>query len=170
MAAVQTDGGQRVVFRTARVGLRPTGGQARRLYGLLRSGGDVWAALIELNRERLRRGAAPIVNYQALCRELAGCDLGELDTTGARSVLRRYSDAWFESNRRKQRGEKACYPRRKRALMALRWYHGTFTIDADAGRVRIRTARGAAPLTVRLTHLPPYPIEQVRSVTLLSAR
>lgn len=168
MAAVQTDGGQRVVFRTARVGLRPTGGQARRLYGLLRSGGDVWAALIELNRERLRRGAAPIVNYQALCRELAGCDLGELDTTGARSVLRRYSDAWFESNRRKQRGEKACYPRRKRALMALRWYHGTFTIDADAGRVRIRTARGAAPLTVRLTHLPPYPIEQVRSVTLLA--
>jgi IS605 OrfB family transposase len=160
--------GTRVVFRTARVGLRPTRGQARRLYGLLRAGGDVWAALIELNRERARGGAAPVVNYQALCRELAGADLGELDMVAARSVLRRYTDAWFEANRRKRRGEKACYPRRKRALMPLRWYHATFGIDAAARRVRIRTARGCPPLVVRLTHLPPYPVEQVRAVTLVA--
>ena len=94
-----------------------------------------------MNRERLRREAAPIASYTALCRELAGADLGELDTTGARSVARRYSAGWFESNRRKRRGEKACYPRRKRRLFPVRWYHGTFRIEGR--RVRIPTARGS---------------------------
>ncbi|MBO0881681.1 MAG: hypothetical protein J2P17_15335, partial [Mycobacterium sp.] len=35
--------------------------------------------------------------YQELCRELSAAGpgtFGELDATGARSVLRRYSDAW----------------------------------------------------------------------------
>jgi hypothetical protein len=62
--------------------------------------GDVWAALIELNRERLRRGGPPLAAYTALCREIAGADLGELDMTGARSLLRRYSAAWIESTRK----------------------------------------------------------------------
>jgi putative transposase len=57
------------------------------------------------------------VNYQALCRELTGADLGELSAAAARSVLRRYSDGWFATNRRRKQGEKARYPRRKRALM-----------------------------------------------------
>jgi IS605 OrfB family transposase len=136
------------------------------LYGLLLAAGDVWAALIELNLERLRRGATPIAGYTALCRELAGADLGELDMTGARSVLRRYTAGWFESNRRKRRGEKACYPRRKRRLFPVRWYHGTFAVHGS--RVRIPTGRGCPPLWVRLGRDLPYPIEQVRAITLVA--
>jgi IS605 OrfB family transposase len=155
------------VYRTARVGLRVTSGQRRRLLGLLIAAGDVWAALIDMNRERLRRQVAPIVGYAALCRELAGCeDLGELDMAGARSVLRRYTAGWFESNRRKKRGEQACYPRRKRRLFPVRWYHGTF--DIEDGRVRIPTARGCPPLQVRLARDVAYPLERVRSVTLVA--
>ena len=107
------------VYRTARVGLRLTLGQRRRLYGLLVAAGDVWAALIDTNRERLRRQAPPIASYTALCRELAGCaDLGELDMTGARSVLRRYTAGWFESNlnltpaQRRQSGRPSIHPGR----------------------------------------------------------
>lgn len=47
----------------------------------------------------------------------------------------------------------------------MRWYHGTFTVNGH--RVRIPTARGSAPLWVRLAREVPYPIDQVRSVTLL---
>ena len=60
----------RLVHRTARVRLRVTRHQADRCFGLLRSAGDLWAWLLDTNRERLVQGAAPIVGYQALCREL----------------------------------------------------------------------------------------------------
>ncbi|MFG1658192.1 hypothetical protein ACGFIY_16860 [Micromonospora chersina] len=39
----------RVVHRTARVALRVTSGQRRRCFGLLRSAGDVWACVLEVN-------------------------------------------------------------------------------------------------------------------------
>jgi hypothetical protein len=84
---------------------------------LLRSGGDLWAAVLELNALRLRRGDAPIVSYQALCRELAragpGC-AGQLSTTGARSILRRYSDRWFcAAGRRRDGDARARFPRHR---------------------------------------------------------
>jgi hypothetical protein len=85
----------RVVHRTARIGVRVTAAQRRRCFGLLRSAGDVWACVLEANWWRRRRGAPPLVGYQELCRELAAAGpgtFGELDTTGARSVLRRYSE------------------------------------------------------------------------------
>ncbi|MFG2106975.1 hypothetical protein [Micromonospora chersina] len=88
----------RVVHRTARVALRVTSGQRRRCFGLLRSAGDVWACVLEVNGWRRRRRDAPLVGYQELCRELSASGpgtFGELDSTGARSVLRRFSDAWF---------------------------------------------------------------------------
>jgi len=155
-----------VQYRTARVVLRVTGGQRRRCFGLLRSGGDVWAALIELNRQRLRRGAAPVANYQALCREVAGVAVGELSVTALRSVLRRYADAFFETARRKRAGTAARYPRRRRALFPLRWYTGTFVIAGN--RVKLSVAKGAPELWVRLSRPLPYPTEAVRSVTLLA--
>ena len=74
-----------MVHRTARVGLRVTQGQRRRLVGLLVSAGDVWAAVLELNGWRRARQDRPLVSYQELCRELAasgpGC-FGELDSHG----------------------------------------------------------------------------------------
>jgi hypothetical protein len=47
--------------------------------------------VLELNRWRRIRQDAPLAGYQELCRELAAAGpgtFGELDTTGARSVLR----------------------------------------------------------------------------------
>jgi IS605 OrfB family transposase len=162
-------GSPQVVCRTARVGLRVTRAQRRRLLALLVSAGDVWAAALELNAWRRARQDRPLVSYQALCRELAasgpGC-FGELDTAGARSVLRRYSDAWFATAKRRRGGDRrARFPRRRRALMPVRWYHGRFTLAGR--RLRIPVACGHPALWVRLDRHLPYPPEQVRSVTLL---
>jgi IS605 OrfB family transposase len=129
----------------------------------------VWACVLELNAWRRARQDRPLVSYQELCRELARAGpgtFGDLDTKGARSVLRRYSDAWFAAAKRRREGDRrARFPRRRRALMPLRWYHGTFTLTGR--RLRIPVARGRPPLWVRLDRDLPYPPEQVRSVTLL---
>ena len=158
----------RVVHRTARCGLRATRAQRNRLFGLLRSAGDVWCAVLELNRWRRHRQDAALAGYQELCRQLAASGpgtFGELDSTGARSVLRRYCDAWFTASKRRRTGDaRARFPRRKRGLVPIRWYAGTFTLN---GRVLgIPVARGRAPLLVRLDRDLPYPAGQVRSVTL----
>ena len=65
-----------MVHRTARAGLRVTRRQRRRLLGLLASGGDVWACVLELNTWRRARQDGPLVSYQALCRELAAAGAG----------------------------------------------------------------------------------------------
>jgi transposase len=154
-----------LVHRTARVRLRVTRGQARRCYGLLRAGGDVWAALIDVNRERFRGGARPIANFQEWCREMTGAPLGELARVCAEGIAKRYCDAFIETARRRRRGERARYPRRKRALFPMRFRTGAFALDGR--RVRLAVARGTPPLWVRLARDVPYPGEQVRSVTLL---
>ncbi|MEH1057372.1 transposase [Micromonospora sp. CPCC 206171] len=160
---------ERVVHRTARVAVRVTPGQRRRCFGLLRSAGDVWACVVEVNAWRRRRWDTPLAGYQQLCRELAASGPGtfaELNSVGARSVLRRFSDAWFAAAKRRKDGDlSARFPRRRRGLVPVRWYHGTFTLDGR--RLRIPTARGTAPLWVRLAREVPYPAEQIRSITLL---
>jgi hypothetical protein len=119
---------------------------------------------------RRRRGDAPVVSYQALCRELSkagpGC-AGELSVTGARSILRRYSDAWFSANAARRSGDScARYPRRRRSLMPSRYYAGTFAL-VDR-RLILSTARGRTPLALRLCRPVPYAPDMVRSVTLLN--
>ncbi|MCO6004177.1 transposase [Actinoallomurus purpureus] len=159
-----------VVLRTARVGLRVTAAQRERCFGLLASAGDVWACVLDMNRWQRHRGLRPLASYQELCRELSAAGpgtFGELDTTGARSVLRRYSDAWFAAAKRRAGGDSlARFPRRKRGLVPVRYYHGTFVLDGQ--RLRLPVGRGCAPLWVRLDRELPYPVEQVRSVTLLN--
>jgi IS605 OrfB family transposase len=158
----------RLVHRTATIRLRLTRRQAARCYGLLRSAGDVWAWLLDSNRQRHQQGEPTISNYQALCRELTRTGpFGELSTAGARSVLKRYSDAWFQAaNRRKAGQQDAGFPRRKRALVPVRFYHGTFLLDGN--RVRLPVAKGQPELWVRLARPIPHPPEQVRAVTLLA--
>src|SRR6266511_4399667 len=158
----------RLVHRTAHIRLRGTRWQARRCYGLLRSAGDVWAWLLDTNRQRHQQGDRPVTGYQALCRQLTQTGrFGELSVTGARSVLQRYSDAWFQAaNRRKAGQQDAGFPRRKRALVPVRFYSGTFLLDGH--RVRLPVARGQPALWVRLARPLPYPSEQVRAVTLLA--
>jgi IS605 OrfB family transposase len=158
----------RLVHRTTHIRLRLTRRQIRRCYGLLRAAGDVWAWLLDTNRQRHQQGEPPVAGYQALCRELAESDgFGELSTVGARSVLKRYSEAWFHAaTRRKADRQHAGFPRRKRALVPIRCYHGTFTIQGQ--RVRLPVARDRPALWVRLARPLPYPLEQVRAVTLLA--
>ncbi|MFE9960467.1 RNA-guided endonuclease InsQ/TnpB family protein [Micromonospora sp. NPDC005299] len=150
--------------------LRLTPGQRRRCFGLLRSASDLWACVLEINAWRRRRHGAPLAGYQELCRELAASGpgtFGDLDTAGARSVLRRFSDAWFAAAKRRRNGDlSARFPRRRRALTPVRWYHGTFNIDGR--RVRIPATKGKPPLYLRLAREVPYPPEHVRSVTLLN--
>jgi len=150
------------------VRVRLTRRQAHRCYGLLRSGGDVWAWLLDTNRARWQQGEPAISNYQALCRGLTRMGtFGELSMVGARSVLRRYADAWFQAAKRRKAGQQdAEFPRRKRALVPVRFYHGTFLLDGN--RVRLPVAKGQPDLWVRLARPLPYPPEQVRAVTLLA--
>jgi transposase len=159
----------KVVHRTARAGLRLTRGQRRRLLGLLVAAGDVWACVLELSAWRRARQDRPLASYPELCRLLAASGpgtFGELDSTGARSVLRRYADAWQSAAKRRHEGDlTARFPRRRRRMMPVRWYHGTFRLD---GRVlHLPVARGCPPLRVRLDRSLPYLAGQVRSVTLL---
>jgi IS605 OrfB family transposase len=162
-------GAPRVVYRTARAGLRVTAGQRRRLMGLLVSAGDVWCCVLEINAWRRTRQDRSLAGYQELCRELAASGpgtFGELDNTGARSVLRRYSDAWFSAAKRRAGGDRSArFPRRRRRLVPVRWYAGTFQLTGR--RLKIPAARGCPPLQVRLDRNLPYPAGQVRSVTLL---
>jgi IS605 OrfB family transposase len=156
-----------VLHRTARICLRTTPAQANRCYRLLRAAGDVWAWLLDSNRQRRHQGDPAVVSYQALCRQLTSSrGFGELSMVGARSVLQRYSDAWFEAARRHNRGERAGFPRRKRFLIPIRFYHGTFRLDGDR-RIRLPVAKGHPELWVRLARPLPYPPDQIRSVTLL---
>jgi hypothetical protein len=136
-------GSPHLVHRTATVGLRSTRAQANRCYGLLRSAGDVWAWLLDTNRQRQRRGETAISNYQG------------------------YADAWFQAANRRKAGQKdAGFPRRKRALVPVRCYQGTFKIDGQ--RVRLPVASGQPALWVRLARALPYPPEQIRAVILLA--
>ena len=110
------------------------------------------------------------MTYQALCRELAaagpGC-FGELSTTGARSILRRYSDAWMSAAKRRRQGDPSVrFPRRKKGFVPSRYYAGTFSLNDRS--LTISVARGAAPLVLRLTRVVPYAPSTVRSVTLLA--
>jgi len=157
----------RLVHRTAHIRLRLTRRQATRCYGLLRSAGDVWAWLLDTNRLRRQQGERPGIGYQALCRELTRMgSFGELSVAGARSVLKRYSGAWFQAAKRRNQQQDAGFPRRKRGLVPVRFYNGTFRLQGD--RVRLPVARGQPELWVRLARPLPYPAEQVRAVTLLA--
>jgi putative transposase len=158
----------RLVHRTAHLRLRLTRRQACRCYRLLRSAGDVWAWLLDSNRRHHQQGEPAISNYQALCRQLTGQGpFGELSVTGARSVLQRYNDACFQAAKRRKAGQQdAGFPRRKRALVPVRFYQGTFLLEGS--RVRLPVARGRPELWVRLARPLPYPPAQVRAVTLLA--
>jgi IS605 OrfB family transposase len=163
---VQGPVSRRLVHRTACIRLRVTKGQAERCYKQLRSAGDLWAWLLDTNRQRFRRGDPLIVGYQALCHELAHQGIfGELSVVGARSVLRRYSGAWFQAAKRRRNGQPAGFPRRKRSLVPVRFHGGTFLIEGRS--VRLPVAKGHPELWIRLARPIPYPIAQVRAVSLL---
>ena len=153
-------------MRTARVALRVTPAQRRRCHGLLFAAGDVWAGLIEFNRARFALGGPPVFGFAALCRELTGADLGPLARICAEDVAKRYSTACFETARRKQGGGRARYPRRKRAMVPVRFRWSAFTLDGR--RLRLAVAKGQPELWVRLSRDIPYDPTSVRAITLVA--
>ena len=104
--------------------------------------------LLQVNRWRRKGGAPALVAYQELCRELAAAGpgvFGELSSVGARSVLRRYSDAWFAAAARAKAGAtRPGFPRRRRGLLPVRFYAGTFELQGR--RLRLSVAAGRPPL------------------------
>src|SRR5437870_11679061 len=156
----------RKVHRTARIALRTTPAQRRRCYGLLRSAGDVWAWVIDRNRGLREQRRPQVANFSALCRELTGTTFGDLSRHCAEAVLKNYSIAFFEAARRHKDGIRAGFPRRKRGLVPVRFRKGSFAIDGS--RIRLGVARGAPELWVRLGRAVPYPVESLRSVTLVA--
>src|SRR5258708_33692711 len=116
-----------VVYRTAGAGLRLTKAGRRRLLALLVAAGDVWACVLELNAWGRARQDRPLASYPELCRKLAASGpgtFGELDSTGARSVLRRYPDAWVRAAKRRRDGDGAPpSPRPPRRLGPVPCYH-----------------------------------------------
>jgi hypothetical protein len=102
----------------------------------------------------------PVVTYQDLCRELTragpGC-AGALSTVGARSILRRFSDAWFCAAARRRDGDgRAHFPRRRRSLRPSRYYAGTLSLEGR--RLTLPVARG------RSAPDPPHPPLPLRRV------
>jgi IS605 OrfB family transposase len=156
----------REVHRTVRIALRTTPAQRRRCYGLLRSAGDVWAWVIDCNRALREWHCPQVASFQALCRGLTGTSFGELSRHCAEAVLKNYSIAFFEAARRQKAGVRAGFPRRKRGLVPVRFRWGCFSLDGS--RVRLGVARGAPELWVRLGRAVPYPVESIRSVTLVA--
>src|SRR5260370_12522293 len=154
------------VHRPARIALRTTLAQRRRCYGLLRSAGDVWAWAIDCNRALREWHCPQVANFPTLCRELTGTSFGELSRQCAEDVLKRYSTAFFEAARRKRAGVRAGFPRRKRGLVPVRFRYGCFNLDGS--RIRLGVARAAPELWVRLGRAVPYPVESIRSVTLVA--
>src|SRR4029450_9035839 len=73
--------------------------------------------------------------------------------------------AWREAANRRRNGQHARFPRRKRALVPVRFYHGTYLLEGRGLRLPVR--QGCPALWVRLARPIPYPAEQVRAVTLL---
>src|SRR5207244_8538611 len=82
------------------------------------------------------------------------------------AVLKNYSIAFFEAAKRKKAGVRAGFPRRKRGLVPVRFRKGSFAMEGS--RVRLGVARGAPELWVRLGRAVPYPVESLRSVTLVA--
>ncbi|MGH2694640.1 MAG: RNA-guided endonuclease InsQ/TnpB family protein [Actinomycetota bacterium] len=153
------------VHRSARIRVRATRAQRRRLLALMEAAGDVWAWVIDCNRTLASWGCRPVVNFQALCRELTGTSFGELPRLAAEDVLKRYSHAWFAAAKRRAMGQRAGFPRRKRRLVPVRFRAGTFAVSGRC--VRLATARGSHELWVRLARDVPYDPGTLRAVTVV---
>ncbi len=156
------------MYRTARCGLRVTRGQRRRLLGLLRSAGDVWSCVLELNawRRASRTGRWPPTGSRAgnwpppgrgpsasWIPRVPGRCCAATATRGSRPL----SAARAGICRRGSRGGEGGWCRCAGTRARSRWTPGA----APPGR------EGLPAAGVRLDRDVPYPAGQVRSVTLL---
>ena len=158
----------RVVCRTARCGLRVTRHQRERVFGLLRSAGDVWCCVLELAAWRRSRQDLPLAgtrgcagNWPPPGRARSGnwtapapgrcCAATATPGSPPPNAARRVTRAPGT------RGANAAWCR----CAGIRAHS-----RSTGGVLAIPVARGCPPLTLRLDRDIPYPAGQVRSVTL----
>jgi putative transposase len=89
----------------------------------------------------------------------------------AQDVTKAWSAAFFETMKRRKKGEQARLPLRKRWLVPVTWRQGEFALSAASEGRRARavlcTARGYASLELALSGDHPYDPDLVRAVRLV---
>jgi putative transposase len=96
---------------------------------------------------------------------------GQLTAHCAQDVTKAWSAAFFETMKRRKKGEQARLPLRKRWLVPVTWRKGEFALSAASegrrARAVLSTARGYASLELALSGDHPYDPELVRAVRLI---
>jgi transposase len=96
---------------------------------------------------------------------------GQLTAHCAQDVTKAWSAAFFETMKRRKKGEQARLPLRKRWLVPVTWRKGEFALSAASegrrARAVLSTARGYASLELALSGDHPYDPELVRAVRLV---
>jgi transposase len=89
----------------------------------------------------------------------------------AQDVTKAWSAAFFETMKRRKKGEQARLPLRKRWLVPVTWRKGEFALSAASQgrrpRAVLSTARGYASLELALSGDHPYDPDLVRAVRLI---
>ncbi len=141
----------------------------RRAHQMLVSGGDAWAWVIDRFHDRIREGLRAANSLVELWPDQkAHGAFGELTAHCAQDVAKAWSAAYFETVRRKNEGERARLPLRKRQLVPITWRKGEFVLvkSEHRPRVELSTRRGTKNLTLAFASQLPYDPAQVRAVRL----
>jgi putative transposase len=160
------------VARTFRVKVMATPAKKARAYNLLVSGGDTWAWCIDRFHTRLR-DELPNANsmVEMWPDQKRHGPFGQLTAHCAQDVTKAWSAAFFETMKRRKKGEQTRLPLRKRWLVAVTWRKGEFALSAASevrrARAVLSTARGYANLELALSGDHPYDPELVRAVRLV---
>jgi putative transposase len=159
------------VVRTFRLKVMATPAKKARAYNLLVSGGDTWAWCIDRFHAHIRDGL-PNANspVQMWPDQKEHGHFGQLSVHCAQDVTKTWSAAFFETMKRRKKGEQARLPLRKKWLVPVTWRKGEFALSGASGGRRplavLRTARGYTNLELALSGDHPYDPELVRAVRL----
>jgi hypothetical protein len=143
------------VVRTFRVKVMATPAKKARAYSLLVSGGDTWAWCIDRFHARLRDGLPNANSLVQMWPDQKGHGaFGELSVHCAQDVTKAWSAAFFETMKRRKKGEQTRLPLRKKWLVPVTWRKGEFALSAASEgrrpRAVLSTARGYASLELAL--------------------
>jgi putative transposase len=160
------------VVRTFRVKVMATPAKKKRAYNLLVSGGDTWAWCIDRFHAHIRDGLPNANSLVQMWPDQKGHGpFGELTAHCAQDVTKAWSAAFFETMKRRKKGEQARLPLRKHWLVPVTWRKGEFALSAASEGRRtpavLCTARGYANLELALSGDHPYGPELVRAVRLI---
>jgi transposase len=160
------------VVRTFRVKVMATPAKKARAYSLLVSGGDTWAWCSDRFHARARQELSNANSVVEMWpdQKCHGA-FGQLSVHCAQDVTKAWSAAFFETMKRRKKGEQARLPLRKRWLVPVTWRQGEFALSAASegrgARAVLSTARGYASLELALSGDHPYDPELVRAVRLI---